>query len=156
MHKTFHHVLTESQWRHQGAVWHGLEIWRHVTIGCSPYLHHCVLRTAQSEDLSQARRVSLQTKLAFKWTCEKLQNWCIAFFFTSLTILCSIPASPTGKFVHSVMSKWLIINPNCIKNSNYSRIIFPRSLWDKEIHCFVKLHLSLNLLIYSSKPQPSK
>lgn len=49
-----HHVLTESQRCHQGAFWHGLEIRRHVTIGRTSYLHHCVLCKAQSEDLPQA------------------------------------------------------------------------------------------------------
>lgn len=78
------------------------------------------------------------------------KNWCVAFL-TSLTFL-----SPTVMFDHSTISKRLIINLSSIKNSNYSRIIFSRSLWEKESHCFVKLHLSLNLLAYSSKPRPSR
>lgn len=61
-----HHVLTESQRCHQGAFWHGLEIRRHVTIGRTSYLHHCVLCKAQSEDLPQACRVSPQKSDVFR------------------------------------------------------------------------------------------
>lgn len=69
-----HHVLTESQRCHQGAFWHGLEIGRHVTIGRTSYLHHCVICKAQSEDLPQACRVSPQKRDVFKNYREGKKN----------------------------------------------------------------------------------
>lgn len=62
--------LTESQRCNQGALFNGLEIRHHVTTGCSPHLHHCVLSAAQSEDLPQACRVSLQVHLALQFNYE--------------------------------------------------------------------------------------